>query len=242
MAVARTVREVIEGALRKTGAIAAGETPTAEDMAAGLSGLQDLLAEWSDGGLVVPCTVSEVITLVIGQSSYTVGEFAGADLATVRPEQIIEAFVKSGGHDYPVEIIGEKAYQGILNKSNQGRPDKLWYNATAPNGTIYVYYTPDAGDALWISSIKPFTEPTALAEELLDTTGIPRNYHNPLVWNLALDLAPEFGLEASPTAVARAVQGYSMIVSLNAARRVQPAYLELPGTVGRSNNDDLIDL
>jgi len=242
MAIARTVREVIEGALRKIGAIAAGETPTAEDMAAGLSVLQDLLAEWSDGGLVVPSTVLEAITLVIGQNSYTVGQNGVPSLNTVRPEQITEAFVKSGGYDYPVTIIGEKAYQGFLNKTTQGRPDKLWYNATAPNGTIYVYYTPDTGYELWISSIKPFTEPTALAENLLNTTGIPRNYHNPLVWNLAVDLAPEFGLEASPTAIARAVQGYSMIVSLNAARRVQPAYLEIPGIVGRSNNDDLIDL
>ena len=240
MAVARTVREVIEGSLRKIGAIAAGETPTAEDMAVGLIVLQDLLAEWSDGGLVVPCTVLEAITLVIGQNSYTVGQNGVPSLNTVRPEQIIEAFVKSGGYDYPVTIIGEKAYQGFLNKTTQGRPERLWYNATAPNGTIYVYYTPDTADQLWISSIKPFTEPTGLAENLLNTTGIPRNYHNPLIWNLAVDLAPEFGLEASPTIIARAIQGYSMIVSLNAARRVQPAYLEIPGISGRSNNDDLI--
>jgi len=240
MAVARTVREVIEGSLRKLQAIAVGETPTAEDMATGLVVLQDLLAEWSGGGLVVPCTVLETIALVIGQNSYTIGQNGVPSLYTVRPEQIIEAFVRAGGYDYPVSIIGQTAYQGILNKSNQGRPDKLWYNATAPNGTIYVYYTPDTADQLWIVSIKPFTEPTALAEELLDTTGIPRNYHNPLVWNLAVDLAPEFDLEASPTIIARAIQGYSMIVSLNAARRVQPTYLEIPGISGRSNNDDLI--
>jgi len=242
MAVARTVREVIESALRKSGAIAAGETPTAEDMAAGLSVLQDLLAEWVSGGLSIPVTHLQTITLVIARNSYTVGENGAPDLNTVRPEQIPEAFVKAGGYDYPIEIIGERAYQSFFNKTTPGRPEYLWYKPSSPNGTIYVYPTPDTADELWILSIKPFAEPENLTDELLDNLSIPRNYHNPLVWNLAVDLAPEFGLEASPTAVARAVQGYSMIVSLNAARRVQPVSLEIPGISDRSNNDDLIGL
>lgn len=237
MAVNRTVRQVIEASLRLVGAIAVGETPSAEDMSTGKIALQDLIAEWGDGGLVVPSYVKEAITLVIGQVSYQIGEIAPADLDTVRPEQIIGAFVKSGGYDYPVAIIGERAYRGFLNKTNSGRPNRLWYNAIAPLGVISTYPVASAADELWITSIKPFTEPTTLPESLLDTTEIPRNYHNALKWNLALELAPEYGKTADQVIIGRAQRTYDKIISLNAARRVQPSPIDVVTGSGHNNND-----
>lgn len=241
MATSRTVRELIEGSLRLVGAVAQGETPAAEDVNTALETLQDLLAEWGDGGLVINCIVNEAVTLIIDQASYTIGENGASDLNTVRPEQIIGAFIRSGSYDYPVEIIGAKAYRDILHKSTSKRPKYLWYNATAPNGTIYVWGTPSAADALWITSIKPFTEPATLPEDLLNTTEIPRNYHNALKWNMALDLCPEYGKIASQVIIARAKISYDKIVSLNAARRVQPVNIEVT-TGGGNNNSDLIQV
>ncbi len=238
MAVARTVQQVVEGALRVLGVLASGEVSSADDTAIGLEVLQDLLAEWSDGGLVVPSVIQEAIPLVVGLVTYTVGENGAPSLVTVRPEQIIGAFVRdASNYDYDVTIIQEKAYRGLADKASvAGRPDQLWYNATAPNGTIKVWPAPSAIESLWISSMKPFTEPTALADDLLNVVQIPRNYHNALKWNLAVQLAPEYGKEPSEALVGLAKRGYDMIISLNAARRVQPASLEIPGMVSRRND------
>jgi len=231
MATARTVTQLLQSALKVLGVYAPGETPAAEDLATAKMALQDLLAEWSDGGLVVPSIVWEAITLVVDQNSYTVGENGSPDLSTVRPEQIIGAFVRdSSNYDYPVTIIGERAYRVITAKSgSSGRPDKLWYNPTAPNGTIYVYLKPSSTDSLYICSIKPFKEPSSLTESLLNTTEIPRNYHNALKWNLALELCAEFGKIPSALMLMRSGQTYNKIISLNAARRVQPAEIEIAG-------------
>ena len=231
-----TVQELLKASLRSIGAIAVGETPTAAELADGLEALQFLLAEWSGAGLTVPCLTSEAITLVIGQAAYTVGKNGAPDLNTVRPEQIVRAFVRESGFDYPVTIIGERSYLVILDKTVAGRPDRLWYNATSPNGTISVYPAPDAGDALWITSVKPFIKPTVLTEDLINTTEIPANYTAALRWNLALEMCPEYGLPPSPVIVARAKESYNTLVSLNASRRAQPAVIEVAGVVGSDYN------
>jgi len=234
---ARTVREVIEGALRLVGAIAQGEPPAPEDVNTGLKILQDLIAEWGDGGLVVPSVVKETFNLAPVTNSYTIGKIGAPDFDTICPEQIIGAFIRVANHDYPITIIGEGAYRNISNKSTSGRPTKLWYNPTAPLGTIYLWMTPSAIEALWITSVKPFAIPAGLAEKLFDTTEIPRNYHNAIKWNLALDLCPEYGKTASQVIIGRAKITYDKIVSLNAARRVEPVSVDVLTGSGNNNRD-----
>lgn len=228
MATSRTVRQLIESVLWIVGAYAPGESLKSKDTSTALRVMQDLLAEWSDGGLIVPSIVQEPITLVIGQASYTVGEDGSPDLDTVRPEQIIGAWVRdSSNYDHPVGIIDERRYRLITSKTTSSRPTGIWYNATAPNGTVYAYPTPNAGESLYISSIKPFKEPTKLTEDLLNTTEIPRNYHNALKWNMVLEISPEYGKEITLIMIKRATDTLNTIISLNAARRVEPVSIEV---------------
>lgn len=241
MATNRTVRELIEESLRLVGAIAVGETPEAADVNLALEALQDLVGEWGDGGLLVPSIVKETFNLDIATNSYTIGKIGAPDFDTIRPEQIIGAFVRVDNHDYPITIIGEGAYRNIPDKTTAGRPTRLWYNPTAPLGTIYVWMTPSAIEALWLTSIKPFTVPAALANKLFDDYEIPNNYHNALKWNLALEIAPEYGKPPSQVIIARAQETKGKIESLNAARRVNPVNIDIL-TRGSIAGDDLISL
>lgn len=229
MATTRTVRELLEGALRKVGVYELGETQDIEEMNNALQTFQDMLAA-QGGTLLVPYEVQEAITLVVGQASYTIGENGTPSLNTQRPEKIIGAWIRdSSNYDYPVEIIGEKQYRGIVSKTTPGRPDKVWFSPTSPNGTIYTYPTPNSAEALWITSIKSLTEPTALTENLLNTYGIERKYHLPLQWLLVAELADEKGRPISPLMAAKIAKAERDLLSLNVARRVQPVSLEVPG-------------
>jgi hypothetical protein len=232
-----TVREITDGALMDIGAVGVGETPSAEDRKLAYTRLQWLLQEWSDGGLAVPSVVQEAITLVGSQSSYTVGENGSPDLSTVRPEQIIGAFIRdSSGYDHHIEVIGEKAYRKLSSKTTESRPKKLWYNATAPNGTVYVWPTPSSAEALWVSGIKPFSVPASQTENILNTTEIPSNYHNPIKWNLMVELCAPFEREPTMLMISRAQRGYDNILSLNLARRMQPAELEISPSSGSGDS------
>jgi len=132
-----------------------------------------------------------------------------------------------------LEIIGMTAYAELLSKaSSSTRPTHLWYNASAPNGTVYVWPPPDTTDALYIRGVKPFTEPSTLTQDLLNDTEIPRNYHAPLKWNLAVEIATEYGREPTPFMVLNATKGYNRILGINAARRAQAVSLECPGLHG----------
>ncbi len=230
MATVRTVLQLIGDVLSLAGHYSPGEPIAAEDSDLVLRLLQDLLAEWAGQTLTVPCLVLEPITLAVAKNFYTVGETAGADKSTVRPEQIIGAFVRdSSNHDYPVSIIGERDYRLLGEKSGRsGRPTKIWPNYTAPNMIIYTYPTPDSIESLYIESIKTFTEPTTLVQDLSATVSIPRVYHNALKFNLAVDTAPHYDKQLSPLVVLRAQRTKSAIISLNAARTVQAANLEIP--------------
>ena len=235
----RTVRQIIESAYRKIAVYAAGETISAEDMAAGLIGFQDLLAELAGDVLLIPALVPQIITLVIDQKVYTIGEDGAPDLDAVRPDQIVSAFVREGDYDYPVQIIGEAGYNGISDKASGGtRPRVLWYNPTVPNGTINVFPPPSSADSLYIYAPKQFVDSAILANDIMIDVGIPRNYHNPLVFLLAVDLAPEHGIDPSMIVAVRADQGKDMIRSLNAANSAQAAQIDFIGT--GCGGDDLI--
>lgn len=238
--VVRTVRKLIESSYRKLGVFATGETIDSDNMNDGLIAFQDMLAEWAADGMLVPALVQESFALVAGQPVYTIGEDA-ADFTTARPDQIVTAFIRDGLNDYPVQLIAERAYSSLQDKNNGGsRPDYLYYNPTAPNGTIKLYRVPSAGLTLFISSLKAFPDGAALLSDVFLDIGIPRHFNNPLIYNLAIELAPEHGVGANELTViaGRADSGKSRIRSLNAAARIQPAVCEFAR--GRNSNMDLV--
>lgn len=236
---ARTVRQLIEAAYRKIGVYASGEAVSADDMADGLFAFQDMLAEWSGDSLLISSIIQDEITLVVDQEEYTIGETAGADKDSIRPDQIITAFVREGTYDYPVKIIGERAFALFGDKQAGGtRPEYLWYNPTAPNGTINVYRSPGSADTLIITSLKPLTDGATLTKKLMDDLLIPRYYHNPIVYNLAIELAPENGVEPSVIVAMKADQGLSKIRSLNVSNAAQAASIDFANHY--SANNDLV--
>jgi len=227
MATVRTVQEAINRAYGKINISAVGEAIPAEDQAIAVDCFQDMIAEWAIDNLLIPFSTLENFTLVVGQVSYTIGETAGADLDTVRPERINSAFIRVDNQDYPVDIIGERAYNAISLKATAGRPDNLFYNPTAPNGTAKVYPTPNAAEVLYFTGEKPITEPTTVTADMFVTLGYPRNYHNVIIYNLAIELAPEYGKTPAESVIVKAEIGKRKLISLNAARTHEPARSEL---------------
>lgn len=225
----RTVNDLVRAVLRKNGVYNPAETPTAADTSTTLEAIQDLLAEWSGEGLMVPAVTQESFTLIPGQATYTVGKEGSPTLNTVRPVQITSFFVRDhGNYDFVGRIIGERGYNQLLAKFNlRGRPDRLWPQFTVPNVTFHVYPVPVVAESLHFSAIKPFNEPTELVEDLLNTTEIPREFYTALMWNVACDIAPEFTKEPTQYMLRRAELTKTRVWSSNLAVRIEPARLEI---------------
>jgi hypothetical protein len=68
-----TALDLIVGALRKINALAAGETPSAQDSSDALQVLNDMLELWSIDHLMVYASVENILSFTAGQYQYTVG-------------------------------------------------------------------------------------------------------------------------------------------------------------------------
>lgn len=221
-----TAQEVIQAAMRKLGVYASGETPTTTELADGLSALQSMLRAWAGRRLVVFASVKDTLTLVAGTASYTWG--SGGTLATTRPHSVFGAYVLDNDNvSHPVEQITEDEYRRIQMKTTAGRPDHMFLHQLYPLSYIYLYPTPDAVETLYIDSMKPFTETSSFAA-LADEIDFPLNYEEPIIYNLAIRLASEFGKVVPAEVAAIAASGLREVMSLNSGMMYEPVVLNLP--------------
>lgn len=228
-----TVQTIIQTAMRKLGVYASGETPGTNELADGLSALQSMLRSWAGRKLIMFSSVKDTLTLVAGTASYTWG--STGTLATERPHSILGAYVlDSDSVSHPVEQITESEYRRIERKTTAGRPDHMFLHQLFPLSYIYLYPTPDAVETLYIDSMKPFTETSSFAA-LADELDFPTNYEEPIIYNLAIRIAPEFGKAIPADVAAIAGSGLRELMSLNSGMFYEP--VDIAGSIpvrGRS--------
>lgn len=204
--------EIIYPALRLIGAMASGETPSAADAQDALTALNSMLDQWSSERLNIWALTKGVShTLVAGTASYTIG--TAGTIATGRPFAVASAFVRdSGDNDSPLDSMSRDEYNNLALKSISGQPDKFYYHPAYPNGTIYLYPAPDAADTLYMDLWQAFTQFSSLDSSVV----LPPGYVSALKFNLAADLAPEYGRSVDQVVAARADEGKALIKRANA--------------------------
>lgn len=228
------VSSILNSTARKLGIIASGETLTVNEYADSLENLQTMLRSWSAEKINVFSSVHETYTLVSGTYTYTWG--TGGTINTIRPNQVTGvSILDSDNVTHPVEIISEGIYRTISMKTTTGRPYYLFPLYGFPYVTINLYPIPDNIETLNLESLKPFTE-TSSFTAITDTLQMPVIYEEPIIYNLAVRMAPEFGKAAPMEVVAIATDGYNRLINRNASNQVEPVRITLPSSVnGRYN-------
>jgi hypothetical protein len=184
--------DLVKRSLRLIGAIASNENPQASDTADARSALNGLLESWSIDGFLVYQRVRESFPLTSGKQDYTIG--AGGDFDTSRPTRITEANYLVNGTETPIEIISTQKWAQISNKTQQSSSiSYLYTQGTFPLETIQLYPVPDSTFEIVLYSLKPLMRITDLSLEL----ELPPGYGRALEYNLALELAPEYGADPS---------------------------------------------
>ena len=189
-----TASEIIKKAMQKAGVLTKAETPASDEASDGLDSLNDLMASLSNDSIFAYQRVTESFSLVSGTASYTIG--SAGTFTTARPIKIIEAHTRQANTDFPITLISDTIYQGISDKTTQAIPYWLNYTNEFPTGTINLYPTPTAGYTLYITSEKALEEFT-----LSETVSLPPGWKRMLIYNLALELAPEYGQQPNPATV-----------------------------------------
>lgn len=110
-----------------------------------------------------------------------------------RPQKIVHAFRRDiNDIDNEVDIIGEGEYRRQSNKGSAGPPVELWYQPTLTTGTLFVW--PVDGGKNWDKLVMSAQYAADDFDTAADNPEFPIEWANTLVWNLAAELASEYGI------------------------------------------------
>ena len=191
-----TAGDQIQRALRLLGVLAEGETPSAAVSQDALTALNQMIESWNTERLSVFSTQDQVFTWPAAQRSRTLGPTG--DFVGNRPIMVDDATYfrdPQTNVSYGIKIINQQQYDGIAVKTvTSTYPQVIWINMTYPDIEMYVYPVP-IRDLEWhFVSVEELSRPANLATQLT----FPPGYLRAFVYNLALEFAPEFGVEPSP--------------------------------------------
>jgi hypothetical protein len=216
--------DIITGAAKLLGVLFKSETLSADEAADGLVTLNDMLDSWSNDGLIGSASTIESFSLT-GASSYTIG--SGGTFSTTRPINLLTAVVRLSSVDYPLEIITQEQYQTEISVKSitSSIPQYLTYDNAYPLGVIKMFPIPTSGSTLYLQSDKPLSNLSALTT----TVDLPPGWKRALKYNLAIDMASEYGVEIPPAVVPVAKESLGAIkraTSINNAMPLMPSHVD----------------
>jgi hypothetical protein len=192
-----TANDQINGALRLIGQLAEGETPSAATSQDALTAMNQMLDSWSAERLSVFSTQDQVFSWLPGLISRTLGPTG--DFVGNRPVHLDDAtYFKdpTNGISFGIKIINQQQYDGIAVKTvTSTYPQVIWLNMDMPNMDMYIYPVPTKTLEWHFISVTELDQPATLATELV----IPPGYLRAFRFNLACEIAAEFGVEPPPS-------------------------------------------
>lgn len=186
---------LLDRSLRMLGVLSSGGTSDTNQRADGLTAINGLLESWRTDKLLVYSTVDNSLTMVVNQQSYTIG--TSGDLNITRPVKFEDAFMTVSSTDTPVELIDQAAWDSIPDKtSTSSLVQYAFYNPlmTTSQGVLKVYPKPSAANVLHLITWTVLASLAAIG----DTVLLPPGYDRAIASNLAIEIAPEYGVTASP--------------------------------------------
>ena len=196
MTTSATAGELIKGSLRLIGVLAEGEEPSAATMQDSIMAMNQMIQSWDTERLAVYGTMDQVFTWPAYEMTRTIGptgNFVGE-----RPIEIDDAtYFKdpSSGLSFGVKLINQQQYDGIAFKTvTSTYPQVMWVNNSFPDMTMTIYPVPIKALEWHIISVETLHEVASVATDIY----FPPGYLRAFRYNLAMELAPEFGVEPSP--------------------------------------------
>lgn len=192
-----TAGEQINSALRLIGQLAEGEQPTPQASQDALAALNQMIDSWNTERLSVFSTQDQVFTWPAGDISKTIGPTG--DFVGNRPVLLDDATYyrdPGTGVSFGIKFINQQQYDGIAVKTvTSTYPQVMFVNMTFPDITVFVYPRPTRDLEWHFISVEELSKPATLSTSIL----FPPGYLRAFKYNLACEIAAEFGVEPSPT-------------------------------------------
>ncbi len=166
------VSKIVTLALKQLGVLAAGENPTAQELADATDCLRGMLGQWATEQLFVYKTLPITLNLS-GAGTYTLS-------------QTIQSISEIG-------VLDDVEINLINDKNNTGVAEKVIYTKDSPFWKFQVLSNSKKLE------LKCYVLPTTL--EMHDEVELPVEYERALILSLAIEIAPLFAVEPSMSLV-----------------------------------------
>lgn len=192
-----TAFDQIKASLRLIGQLAEGEEPSPQAAQDALTAMNQMIDSWNTERLSVFSTQdqvfewpSDLITRTLGPT----GDFVGN-----RPILIDDATYfrdPQTNVSFGIKLINQQQYDGIAVKTvTSTYPQVMWVNMEYPNISMTVYPKPTRLLEWHFVSVEELTKPATLDTSL----AFPPGYLRAFKYNLACEIANEFGVEPPQT-------------------------------------------
>jgi hypothetical protein len=218
-----TARDIIKKSLQKIGVLIKSEAMSDDEAQDGLYALNALISSWSNDSLVLYSRTWETFNNVIipNDGNYTIG--IGQEINTIRPNTIVSAYVSLSGTDYELTVVDDEFYNSLSMKTINGFPCFINFDNGYPVARIRLYPVPQQVFSLTLITEKAITQLTSL-----DTViSFPNGWERALIFNLALDLAPEYSRAIDPYLLQTANKSLGMIRTQVAKVRSMDSYVNV---------------
>lgn len=206
-----TANDIIRGALRLIGVTEPGEAPSSSEASDALSALNMMVKSWQADGINLWRTSEGSLTLVQSQATYTMGGSGTPDFAS-RPLSILSMRRRVSGIDTPLQAWSRQLYFEQPNKATEAPPTAFYYDPGRSQGTLYLWPTPDA-----TSTTLHFTYKRSIEDfdTLTNEPDFPTEWLACLKYNLAVEIAPEYGRDPSQLVLARAGEYRARLIAFD---------------------------
>ena len=228
-----TANDQINGALRLIGMLAEGETPSAATSQDALLALNQMIDSWSTERLSVFSTQDQVFSWTPGLIHRTLGP--SGDFVGNRPILLDDSTYfrdPASGISFGIKIINQQQYDGIAVKTvTSTYPQVMWINMDYPNIDMYVYPVPTKTLEWHFISVTELDQPASLSTVI----AFPPGYLRAFRYNLACEIAAEFGVEAPPSVARIAMASKRTLKRINNPDDIMSLPYSIVGTRQRFN-------
>jgi hypothetical protein len=159
--------------------------------------MNQMIDSWNTERLMVYSTIDQIFTWPAGFIERTLGPTG--DFAGQRPVLLDDStYYRDPGTNvsFGIKFINQQQYNGIAVKTvTSTYPQVIFVNMTHPDITMTIYPRPTRNLEWHFVSVQELAQPATLAT----TIYMPPGYLRAFKYNLACEIAPEFGVEPSPT-------------------------------------------
>jgi len=198
--------QIISSALRKLGVLELGDTPDPATVANAAIILNLFIKQMGTEGIKLWTVEEGVLPLIAGQTSYTLGgsgsdTFYLANDVTMtavqdKPLKFIQSWIRNttSNIDTPLLINSKQEYNILGSKFSTGVANTAYYDPRNTYGYLYLFLTPDVATATNYQLHFNYQRPIYDVSYASSNVDFPNEWLNVLVWNLADQLALEYGV------------------------------------------------